>query len=101
MNSNNALVDEVQNQAGGTATFFVKSGDGFVRVATNVRTSDGSRAIGTILDPKGKAYAAVSKGESYFGEANIFGNPYKTGYEPIREASNNIIGVYYVGYLKK
>jgi hypothetical protein len=23
-----------------------------------------------------------------------------TGYEPIRDASNNIIGIYYVGYLK-
>src|SRR5258708_811627 len=81
-------------------TIFVKSGDEFVRVATNVRKDDGSRAIGTILDPKGKAIAAIAKGESYFGEADILGKPYVTGYEPIRDASN-VIGVYYVGYLKK
>ena len=99
MNNNFVLVDEVQKEAGGTATLFVKSGDEFVRVATNVKKDDGSRAIGTILDPKGKAIAAIAKGESYFGEADILGKPYVTGYEPIRDASN-VIGVYYVGYLK-
>ena len=100
MNNNFALVDEVQKEAGGTATIFVRSGDEFVRVATNVKKDDGSRAIGTVLDPKGKAIAAIAKGESYFGEADILGKPYVTGYEPIRDANSNIIGVYYVGYLK-
>ncbi|MGB8605368.1 Cache 3/Cache 2 fusion domain-containing protein [Bradyrhizobium sp.] len=100
MNNNFVLVDEVQKQAGGTATIFVRSGDEFVRVATNVKKDDGSRAIGTILDPKGKAIAAIAKGESYFGEADILGKPYVTGYEPIRDATGNVIGVYYVGYLK-
>jgi hypothetical protein len=100
MDNNFTLVDEVQKEMGGTATLFVKNGDEFVRVATNVKKDDGSRAIGTVLDPKGKAIAAIAKGESYFGEANILGKPYITGYEPIRNASNDIIGVYYVGYLK-
>ena len=101
MNNNFGLVDEVQKEMGGTATIFVKSGDEFVRVATNVKKDDGSRAIGTVLDPKGKAIAAIAKGESFFGEVDILGKPYITGYEPIRDASNGIIGVYYVGYLKK
>jgi hypothetical protein len=100
MNNNFMLVDEVQKEAGGTASIFVKSGDEFVRLATNVKKDDGSRAIGTVLDPKGKAIAAIARGESYFGEADILGKPYVTGYEPIRDASNNVIGIYYVGYLK-
>ena len=100
MNNYFMLVDEVQKEVGGTATLFVKSGDEFVRVATNVKKDDGSRAIGTILDPKGKAIAAVSKGESYFGEADILGKHYLTGYEPIHDAGGNTIGIYYVGYLK-
>jgi hypothetical protein len=100
-NNNFDLVDEVQKEKGGTATIFVKSGNDFVRVATNVKKDDGSRAIGTVLDPKGKAFAAISKGESFYGEVPILGKPYVTGYEPIRDAKNQIIGVYYVGYLKK
>src|SRR3954453_19701648 len=100
-NKNFVLVDEVKKEKGGTATLFVKSGDDFVRVATNVKKDDGSRAIGTVLDPKGKAIAAIAKGESYFGEADILGKPYTTGYEPIRNAGGNVVGIYYVGYLKK
>jgi hypothetical protein len=65
-----------------------------------LKKDDGSRATGTLLDPKGKAIAAIAKGENYFGEADILGKPYVTGYEPIRDASSNVIAVYYVGYLK-
>jgi len=42
MNNSFELVDEIQVEKGGTATIFVKSGDEFVRVATNVRKDDGS-----------------------------------------------------------
>jgi len=101
MNNNFDLVDSIRKEKGGTATIFVRSGNDFVRVATNVKKDDGSRAIGTLLDPKGKAIAAVSKGESFYGEVPILGKPYITGYEPIRDAGNKIIGVYYVGYPKK
>jgi hypothetical protein len=69
-------------------------------VATNVKKDDGSRAIGTVLDPKGKAMAAVVKDESYFGEASILGKPYLTGYEPIHDAKHKVIGIYFVGFAK-
>ena len=100
MNNNFDLVDGVVKQAGGTATIFVKSGDDYVRVATNVKKDDGSRAVGTVLDPKGKAIASIQKNESFYGEVDILGKPYITGYEPIRDTSKNVIGIYYVGYMK-
>ena len=100
MNNNFDLVDEVVKQAGGTATIFVKSGDEYVRVATNVKKDDGSRAIGTILDPKGKAIESIKKNEAFYGEVDILGKPYITGYDPIRDASKNVIGIYYVCYVK-
>jgi Cache 3/Cache 2 fusion domain len=100
MNNNFSLVDDVVKQAGGTATIFVKNGDEFVRVATNVKKDDGSRAVGTILDPKGKAIASIHKNEDFYGEVDILGKPYITGYEPIRDQSKGVIGIYYVGYLK-
>jgi hypothetical protein len=100
MDNNFTLVDEVQKEMGGTATLFVKNGDEFVRVATNVKKDDGSRAIGTVLDPKGKAIAAIQKGESFFGDVDILGHPYTTGYEPIRDKDNAVIGIFYVGYPK-
>jgi hypothetical protein len=55
MNNNFDVVDEVVKENGGTATLFVKVGDEYVRVATNVKKNDGSRAIGTSLDPKSRS----------------------------------------------
>lgn len=100
MNNNFSLVDDVVKEAGGTATIFVKNGDEFVRVATNVKKDDGSRAIGTILDPKGKAILSIRRNESFYGDVDILGKPYVTGYEPILDSSKGVIGIYYVGYLK-
>ena len=100
INNNLDLVDEVVKQAGGTATIFVKSGDDYVRIATNVMKDDGSRAIGTVLDPKGKAITSIRKNEAFYGEVDILGKQYITGYEPIRDHSKNVIGIYYVGHLK-
>jgi hypothetical protein len=100
MNNDFDVVDEVVKEHGGTATLFVKSGDEYVRIATNVKKDDGSRAVGTILDPNGPVIAMIRKGEAYYGEATILGKPYVTGYDPIRDASGNVIGIYYVGYVK-
>ena len=101
INNNYDVVDAVVKEYGGTATLFVKTGDEYVRVSTNVPKPDGSgRATGTILDPKGKAIVAINNGEAFYGEVTILGVPYITGYEPIKDASGNVIGIYYVGYKK-
>src|SRR5258707_1511727 len=73
VNNNFVLVDDVQKEAGGTATIFVRSGDEFVRLATNVKKDDGSRAIGTVLDPKVKAISAIAKGSSNVRRSVISG----------------------------
>ena len=93
-------VDAVVQEHGGTATLFAKSGNDYVRVATNVKKEDGSRAIGTVLDPNGPVFPMIQKGEAYYGDATILGKPYVTGYDPIKDTAGNVIGIYYVGYLK-
>jgi hypothetical protein len=100
MNNNFAVVDEVAKEDGRgmTATLFVKGGDDeYIRISTNVPKPDGSgRAIGTILS--GPVLEAIQMGKPYYGKAPILGVPYVTGYEPIKDASGAIIGIYYVGY---
>ncbi|MCS4194229.1 methyl-accepting chemotaxis protein [Salinibacter ruber] len=92
------LPDQVTEQLGGTATLFARDGDTFVRVSTNVTKDDGSRAVGTVLNPDGKAYAAITDGESYYGIVDILGDKYLTGYEPMRDAQGDVVGIWYVGY---
>ena len=92
------LVDHVRGLMGGTATLFVRRGDQFVRVSTNVIKPGGGRAVGTVLDPKGAAYAAIRAGAAFYGVVDILGKPYMTGYEPMRDDHGTVIGVWYVGY---
>jgi len=103
INNHFGIVDAI-SQADGqgmTATFFVKSGDEYIRVSTNVQKPDGrGRAIGTLLDPNGKVIAQIKKGLPFYGEVMIFGVPYITAYEPIKPAGGGVIGIYYVGYQK-
>mgnify|MGYP000484880766 CR=1 FL=1 len=58
----------------------------------------GSRAIGTILDPKGEAIQNINRSKPFYGYATILEKPYLTGYEPIFNKDNEVIGIFYVGY---
>ncbi len=97
MNGNYELVDALKKAHNCTATLFVKKGDGFVRISTNVM-KDSNRAIGTVLDPNGPAIAAIRQGKAFYGVVDILGKKYDTGYEPIKNAGGDIIGIYYIGY---
>ena len=92
------LVDTVADRCGGTATLFSRRGDTFIRIATNVKKPDGSRAVGTLLDPKGKAVQAILKDQPFYGVVTILGSPFLTGYEPIKDASGHTLGITYVGF---
>ena len=70
------------------------------KVAKAMAALKAERALGTILDPKGKAIANINKGEAFYGEVDILGKPYVTGYDPIKDASGKVIGIWYVGYEK-
>ena len=74
------------------ATLFVKSeGDNYIRVATTLPTALGSELGGPAFD-------SISSGKPYYGKAPVLGIECVTGYEPIKDTSGGIIGVYSVGY---
>jgi hypothetical protein len=98
LNNNYDVVDEIKKTTGASATVFVKEGDEFVRVSTNVLTPEGKRGVGTTL-ARAKAYEAVSKGESFCGSVDVLGTPFDACYNPIKEGGK-VIGVTYVGFKK-
>lgn len=100
MKADSSVVDAVAKEHGGAATLFAKAGNEYVRVATTLKKEDGSSAVGTVLDATSPAVAKISAGEAYYGDATIFGKPYVTGYEPIKDASGAVIGAYFVGQQK-
>jgi hypothetical protein len=99
INNNFDVVDAVRKAHDATATIFVKDGDEFVRVSTNVLTPEGKRGVGTQL-ARNKAYEAVSKGEQYCGPIDVLGTAFDACYNPIKDAGGKTIGVSYIGHKK-
>lgn len=98
MNNSNTLVDEVTAQVNGTATIFVRQGNDYKRIATNVSKPNGERATGTMLAKGGLAMKAINQKQTFVGQVDILGNPYITAYRPIIDNGGNVIGILYVGY---
>jgi len=90
-------VDEFTRNTGGVGTIFVKKGDDFLRVTTSLLKQDGQRAMGTVLDHAHPAYKLMLAGQPYTGRAVLFGKPYMTHYEPIKNADGKIVGILFVG----
>lgn len=95
IDGNEELVDQIKTIYGGTATIFRDD----IRVSTNVKKDDGSRAVGTKLT--GPAYDAVFKNNASFsGEVDILGVPYYTCYKPLKDSGGRTLGVLYAGVMK-
>lgn len=97
VNGNFEIVDGVQELVGGAATVFqVYNNTYAVRISTNVKGTDGERAVGTHLTDN--VYEiAVMKGETFYGSRDLFGKNYVTAYEPIKNEEGSVIGVLFVG----
>lgn len=95
INGNYELPDKVKELFGGTATIFM----GERRVSTNVLSSDGTRAVGTMLDGPARD-ALFREGKPYRGEAAVLGTRYFTAYDPIRNQAGEVIGALFVGVKK-
>jgi len=98
LNANFDLPDHFYAITGGTvATVFARTGDDFVRVTTSLKKQDGARAVGTLLDRKHPAYAALMNGQPQRGLAWLFGTPYASMYQPIRDGAGQVVGALFVG----
>lgn len=91
ISDNFELVDEIADMTNGTVTIFL----GDTRVTTNV-IRDGQRAVGTQVSEE-VANVVLNKKEIYYGEANVVGQLFQTGYQPIFNENNEAIGIWYVG----
>jgi methyl-accepting chemotaxis protein len=97
LNLDFSVPDGLTQRTGMRATIFVRIGEDFIRITTSVRKQDGERAIGTPLDRSQPAYRAALVGQSYVGYATIFGKQCMTRYDPVRDASGQVVGILYVG----
>ncbi len=106
VNRNHSLIDQIHDSVYknekyngaplGTATIFLHDS----RIATTVRRENGNRALGTRVS-KEVADRVLDNGRPWIGDAFVVDDWYITAYEPIRDGFGEIIGMLYVGILKK
>ena len=88
--------EKVNGKDAGTTTVFL----GDIRVATNVIDASGKRAIGTQVSEE--VYRKVfEEGETWVGKAFVVDDWYISGYTPLYDFDQEILGMLYVGVLKK
>lgn len=95
----NALVyrDETGEISGiGTTTLFLDD----VRISTNVRLFEGSRALGTRVS-EAVWQKVMETGETWLDRAFVVNNWYISGYVPLTDISGNRIGMLYTGFLEE
>jgi methyl-accepting chemotaxis protein len=98
LNGDFAEVDMFHELNGGVATIFMRKGDDFERISTSLKKQDGQRAVGTVLDRKHPAYALMLQGNTYTGRAVLFGKPYMTHYEAVKDAGGQVVGILFIGF---
>ncbi len=106
LNRNDQIVDKVKDTVYqavkyegkdiGTATIF----QGDLRISTNVRREDETRAIGTRVSEEVYEQVLI-RGQPWIDRAFVVNNWYIAAYEPIRDIKDEIIGILYVGILEQ
>jgi len=93
VNNDFNLVDRIKEVAGiDTVTIFF----GDLRVATNVMTEQGKRAVGTRISEEVRT-VVLSEGKDYVGRAYVVNEWFITQYAPLRDSRNSVVGSLYVG----
>ena len=93
----NSDLDRFTNATSAVATLFVRTGDGFVRVATTLKNEQGERALGTLLADDHPALPALLAGEDFIGRATLFGRDRMTVYRPMLNARRELVGALFIG----
>jgi two-component system NtrC family sensor kinase len=79
----------------GTTTLFLED----VRISTNVRLFEGSRALGTRVS-EAVWQRVMENGETWLDRAFVVNDWYVSGYVPLTDMSGNRIGMLYTGFLE-
>ena len=97
INGSYKMIDSLLRDLGNVATIFMKKGDDFIRVVTNLKNEGGDRAIGTMLGTDSPAYKDVIAGKVFIGRDTVLGKNYYSAYNPITDTKGEIIGILFIG----
>lgn len=92
IDGNNDIVDDLAKVFNGQVTIF----NGDTRVATTVRDGQGNRQV----DTKASAFVihnVIENGRDFSGTANVMGAEHYAAYLPLKNSSDEVVGMIFVG----
>lgn len=93
--SDSQFADDILEETGYYVTICKED----IRVLTSIEDANGNRPIDTKIDSA--TYKKVKAGESDYKSMNFCGEHLMAYYEPLKDASGNVIGVMFVGISKE
>ncbi len=94
-NNNQLIINDIARHTGLVASIFLKD----IRVSSNVPSSDGKYAIGSVLDPA--VFKVILDGNNYSGPIKVAKDIYMASYAPIFNNENELIGILGIGMPEK
>ncbi|MED5619110.1 methyl-accepting chemotaxis protein [Ideonella sp. BN130291] len=90
--------DKFSEFTGGAAAVLMKRGTAFVAVSTSLKNDKGERAIGMQVDAAHPGHATLLRGQAYLGRATLYGRPYITRLQPVRDLQQEVVGALFVAF---
>ncbi|MDZ4400528.1 Cache 3/Cache 2 fusion domain-containing protein, partial [Hydrogenophaga sp.] len=98
LNGDYSEVDSFSQANGGVATIFMRKGDDFESISSSLKDREGKRVVGTLLDRNNPAYANMVEGKSFTGRAVLFGTPYMTHYDAVKNGAGEVVAILFIGF---
>ncbi|WAH38093.1 methyl-accepting chemotaxis protein [Alicyclobacillus dauci] len=93
INGNNGIANALSTEIGDIVTIY----QGDTSVSTSLKNSHGEYLTGGTLMPEIQQ-AVLKKDENFIGQQTIGGQLYEVAYEPIRDSTNKLIGVWSLAF---
>ena len=77
-------------------TIFQKAPEGYVRICTSIRKSDGSFAVGTMIENNSDVVRSVEQGKVFYDRTEVLGKEYVATYKPLY-INGKVAGMLFTG----
>lgn len=98
LNDNHGPCDKFTDFTGGAAAVLMKRGEAFVTISSSLKDASGERAMSFAVGAGHPAFSDISAGRPYLGRETLFGKPFITRLEPVRDLQGRIVGALFVAF---
>jgi methyl-accepting chemotaxis protein len=82
---------------GGICTILASVPQGLLRVATTIRKSDGTKAVGLFIPANSEIAKTLLAGKNFIGSGDVLGENYILAYRPLKSTDGQVIGAIAMG----